>query len=301
MVIQHPFRVAVERTTPNRSSRARSPDARSIFVVTNRSGLREIGTHADLLKLTGGDPFVRWGIPDPLSGAALANDGAVAIERFGRRGRGMWVFPVASGGGMDDIRDLLEQLAAGPVRDLAITGISVPQGYQGLLDETFGSGPSGDWDWMWTAEAPPQVSLEDRLIQLDDTADAEELTALASTHSPTGEGDPGTGRTQLWLGLRNTRGELTAAGAMQLWESGAPHLAGIVTHADYRGQGLGRAVTAGLTRHAVAEYGVCTLGMYSDNAPARAVYTGLGYRTAYAWHSRSPRQLLAGRRRPAEN
>lgn len=264
---------------------------RSIFVVTNRSGLREISAHAELLELTGGDPFVRWGIPDPLAGYVSANDGAVAVERFGRRGRGLWVFPFAAGG-TDDIRDLLDQLAAGPVRDLAITGISVPQGNEVLIDETFGPGPSGNWDWMWTTDAPPRVDLEDRLIPLDDTADADELAALASAHSPTGEGDPGTGRTQLWLGLRNARGELAAAGAMQLWESGAPHLAGIVTHADYRGQGLGRAVTAGLTRHAVAEYGVCTLGMYSDNAPARAVYTGLGYRTAYAWHSRTPRRLL---------
>lgn len=59
-----------------------------------------------------------------------------------------------------------------------------------------------------------------------------------------------------------------------------------MTDVALRGRGLGRAVTAGLTRWAIARHGVCTLGMYSDNPPARALYLGLGYRTAYAWHSR---------------
>lgn len=54
----------------------------------------------------------------------------------------------------------------------------------------------------------------------------------------------------------------------------------------HRGQGLGVAVTAGLTRRGIAGSGVCTLGMYSDNDLARRLYTHLGYRTAYAWCSR---------------
>lgn len=246
--------------------------------------LRRITSHADLLDLTGGDPFVRWGIPDPFTGEVLAGHGAVAVERFGRRGRGLWVFP-HSGGGEVAIRDLLEALG-GRVADLGTASISVPQEYADQLAATFALGSGGEWDWMWTDREPPAALHEDRLITLDDTDDAAELESLATAHSPTGEGDPGTGRTKLWLGLRAPDGELLAAGAMQTLESGAPHLAGIVTHADHRGRGLARAVTAGLTRHAVAEHGVCTLGMYSANPPARAIYYGLGYHTAYAWHSR---------------
>nr|WP_281497537.1 GNAT family N-acetyltransferase [Ornithinimicrobium sp. F0845] len=140
---------------------------------------------------------------------------------------------------------------------------------------------------MWTTQDPPSIPQEEALVVLDDSADAAELAALATAHSPTGEGDPGTGRTRLWLGIRSAGGELLAAGAMQSLENGVPHLAGIVTHTDHRGLGLGRAVTAGLTRAALAEHGVCTLGMYSANPSARAIYTALGYRTAYAWHSRT--------------
>ncbi len=253
-------------------------------MVASDTLLRNITSHPDLLELCGGDPFVRWGIPDPFTGAVLAGPGAVAVERFGRRGRGLWVFP-HSGGHSVAIRDLLEALG-GPVAERGITGISVPQEYADQLAATFELGSGGEWDWMWTDQAPPPVLFEDRLITLDDTRDAAELEALSAVHSPTGEGDPGTGRTDLWLGIRTPEGQLVAAGAMQSLESGAPHLAGIVTHTDHRGLGLARAVTAGLTRHAVDEHGVCTLGMYSANPPARAIYYGLGYQTAYAWHSR---------------
>lgn len=247
--------------------------------------LRTIASHAELLALTDGDPFVRWGVPDPFYGRVLANDGAVAIERVGRRGRGLWVFP-HSGGGEGQIRALLEQLRV-PMAEMGASGISVPQQYAEQLAETFQLGPGGEWDWMWTTRSPSHgIPGEERLVVLDDTADAAEIAALSTAHSPTGEGDPGTGRTRLWLGIRSDQGALVAVGAMQSWETGVPHLAGIVTHTELRGQGLARAVTAGLTRAAVAEHGVCTLGMYSDNPPARAIYTGLGYSTAYAWHSR---------------
>lgn len=257
--------------------------------------LRTVTSHADLLALTAGDPFVRWGISDPLPGRVLATDGAVAVERFGRRGRGLWVLP-HSGGGTTAVRGLLRQLP-GPVAEMETAGISLPQAYAAQLAEVFELGPGGEWDWMWTTTHPPHgIPGEDQLVVLDDTDDAEEIASLSSAHSPNGEGDPGTGRTHLWLGLRSSgtgsqlrlgaRGELVAVGAMQRLESGVPHLAGIVTHLGHRGQGLGRAVTAGLTRAGLAEDGVCTLGMYSDNPPARAVYLSLGYRTAYAWHSR---------------
>ena len=248
------------------------------------TALRSLTSHAELMALTGGDPFVRWGIPNPLTGVVLAMGGAVAVERFGRRGRGLWVLPHSGGEGAA-IAGLL-RLLAGPVTALGVTGISLPQEYAGELAATFPLGAGGEWDWMWTTAQPPVVPHEERLLVLDDLQDADELTALSVVHSPNGEGDPGTGRTSRWLGIRSGADGLVAAGAMQFLESGAPHLAGIVTHRDHRGLGLGRAVTAGLTRHAIAAHGVCTLGMYSANPPARAIYRSLGYRTAYAWHSR---------------
>ena len=251
--------------------------------MTSDTLLRSITSHSALLELTGGDPFVRWGIPDPLVGAVLAGRGAVAIERFGRRGRGLWVFP-HSGGDHAAVRELLEGLV-GRVAGLGTESISVPQEYADQLAATFELGSGGEWDWMWTDREPPRAVHEDRLIVLDDADDAQELESLATAHSPTGEGDPGTGRTQLWLGIRSAGGELLAAGAMQTLDSGAPHLAGIVTHTDHRGRGLGEAMVTELTQRAIAVAGVSTLGVTRTNTAAVRLYQRLGYRTAHTFRT----------------
>src|SRR5699024_4356157 len=130
------------------------------------TALRSITSHAELLTLTDGDPFVRWGLPEPLSGRALATRGAVAVERFGRRGRGLWVFP-HSGGAAPAIRDLLGQLP-GPVQQWQSRSISLPQEYAEELAAVFDVGDGGDWDWMWTTTDPPEVPREDELVILDD-------------------------------------------------------------------------------------------------------------------------------------
>jgi len=53
-----------------------------------------------------------------------------------------------------------------------------------------------------------------------------------------------------------------------------------------RGAGWGAAVTAHLTRLAVAEVGACALGMFADNDVARRLYHRLGYTTGMEWTSR---------------
>ena len=75
---------------------------------------------------------------------------------------------------------------------------------------------------------------------------------------------------------RPDQGELVAVGASQPFTDEVPHLAGIVTRGDLRGQGLGRLVTESLTLTEVQRSGVCTLGMYSDNDAASQLYGGLG-------------------------
>ena len=51
-------------------------------------------------------------------------------------------------------------------------------------------------------------------------------------------------------------------------------------------QGWGAAVTAHLTRLAVAEVGACALGMFADNDVARRLYHRLGFTTGMEWTSR---------------
>ena len=55
---------------------------------------------------------------------------------------------------------------------------------------------------------------------------------------------------------------------------------------DRRGEGWGAAVTAHLTRLAVAETGACALGMFADNDVARRLYHRLGFTTGMEWTSR---------------
>jgi predicted GNAT family acetyltransferase len=55
---------------------------------------------------------------------------------------------------------------------------------------------------------------------------------------------------------------------------------------EVRGRGVGTAISIGLTAHALEDgSGVATLGAYSDNAAALAIYHRLGYRTAHRFRS----------------
>ena len=65
-----------------------------------------------------------------------------------------------------------------------------------------------------------------------------------------------------------------------------PHLAGIVVRPERRGHGIGGLLTETLTARAVAEAGVSTLSVFSDNAGAIRLYEHLGYATAHHFHTR---------------
>lgn len=249
--------------------------------------VRHIADHPALLALTGGDPYVRWGIPDPLPAPALVVEGAVAVERHGRR-RGYWVWPLEEAADpAGAVRSAVATLADGGYLEPAeVAGLSVAQPYLAAAADIVELADGGDWEWMWTVTAPPPEPGEEELVELSDSADAEEIAAMIARHNPRAWTEPGTGRTELWLGLRDERGELVVVGGMERLDTGVPHLAGILTATGLRGRGLGRMVSAALTRRALELSPVCTLGMYSDNAPARAVYRRLGYRTAKAWSSR---------------
>lgn len=247
--------------------------------------VRSVRDHAALLALTGDDAWVRWSVPRPLDGLALTTGDAVAVERRGRR-HGWWLWPLPHA--RDPGRALAEALQAlRETGQLAVAeSVSVPRDWAAVRDRLVPTGDGGDWEWMWTRTPPAPVPGEDDLVELSDRGDAEEIMAFARTHNPRSWADAGSGRTELWLGLRDAAGRLRAVGGMERLETGAPHLAGIVTRAGERGQGLGRLVTAALARRAIHGSGVCTLGVYADNAAAVGLYHRLGFRTAHAWSSR---------------
>ncbi len=265
---------------------------------------------ADLVEWTGGDRVVRAECtPLPGTEALAVREGhvwAVAFARptfthgtnlmmHGDDGSGVLVSPA--------VVAALEELVASPpfagwlgdLRTKGVDAVSLPRTAQhvgGLLPE-----PRGLWEWMWTTTSPPvspaaepasiyPVDPMDPMDPVDLTsADRGRLQALLDAHNPGTDGRPFARPGQRWVGVRDDAGTLLAAGCCEPEQSGTPVLSGITVAPHARGRGLGRAVTAELTRGAVATHGWCTLGMYSVNATARRLYRSLGYETAAVWSS----------------
>jgi ribosomal protein S18 acetylase RimI-like enzyme len=96
---------------------------------------------------------------------------------------------------------------------------------------------------------------------------------------------PGSAAARRWVGLTEA-GVLLACAADTSSVDGVGHLSSIAVHPDARGKGLGRAVTASLTRRLLEEgRDVVTLGMYADNAAGRAMYDALGFRDEHRFTS----------------
>ena len=249
--------------------------------------MHPVASHRELLDLTDQDPFIRYDVPDGGYENAWAVGHAVAFPRLRQSSNRLGITVT---GPHDDAALLLDFVA----RDMDLTGvaaISVDQDLLPALHTVFVEragrplAAGGDWEWMWTHDAPPRLPEEDLLTTLDDSADAADVLALHEIGNPSAESRPGEAVSERWVGVRD-HGILVASAAMQRTSGGAPHLTGITVAPSHRGRRLGLAMTAALTRYAVESDGVCTLGMYSDNAVARRLYTGLGYQVAHAWASR---------------
>ena len=138
------------------------------------------------------------------------------------------------------------------------------------------------WEWMWTDRTPAPVPGEESVCWVD----AEDrLSALLASANPRHHGRPGDPDIRGWAGVRDDNGRLVAAGALAVLDTGIPNLRSISTDPAARGRGMGAAVSAFLTRHALRDAPVVTLGMYSDNDTARRLYTRLGYRRSHAFCS----------------
>ncbi|NLW99953.1 MAG: GNAT family N-acetyltransferase [Actinomycetales bacterium] len=248
--------------------------------------MRPVAAHAELLEISASDPWVRWGLSATMPEPAWVDGTMAVIPRMGRR-PGFWVTPLVGAVAPEQLRAALLWLRdSGEIERLSASGLSVPQEHLAIAEDVFYLTDGGDWEWMWTTTEPPLDPREALVEELDDREDAEEISAFSHANNPRVWTEIGTGRVGRWLGLRDPKGRLIAVGGVEVEDSGVPHLSGIVTAREHRGQGLGSVISAALTRDALAEHGVCTLGMFSDNDTARRVYHRLGYRTARCWNSR---------------
>lgn len=239
-----------------------------------------------LLAATAGHPFVRWEVTDDLASTWWQVDGAAGFRRVRHTGRSSFTL-LGSDDGVAALVTHLPGIAAAvePARrGRGVFAVSVPQHLEPLLHQRFRVMGGGDWEWFHTTTAPPELPAYEQVQPLDDVGRADEVTAFLAEHPPTADTAPGQG--ERWFAIERADGALVAVGAWGRTRAGAPHLSSVAVAARLRGHGLGRVVVGALTRRAVLEAGVCTLGMYSDNAVGRRLYLSLGYRIGCAWASR---------------
>jgi ribosomal protein S18 acetylase RimI-like enzyme len=140
-----------------------------------------------------------------------------------------------------------------------------------------------DWHWMLTQEpVQPDTRWDVSVLGDEDTAAIDELLDEANPGSFARPGSPGL---SAWLGVRDGD-RIIAAGAVQRTHDGTGHLRGVTVLPDLRRKGVGVALSAALTEHALRQgSGTATLGVYTDNAAAIRLYERLGYRVVHTFRS----------------
>jgi len=251
-----------------------------------------IEDHDRLVGLTGGDPWVRWGLARTQT-PSLWHDGAsgaVAVRRTQPPYGVSLVLLPGPGGlspatvaaalhlpppgtrapGLTAPRSATADVLAG----VALAGLTPPDG-------------GAEWEWMWTTDAPPAVPGEARVERLDpaDPATRTGLTRLLAEHSPRHSASPDRPDVAGWVGVRAGDPIIACAAWVEL-VPGVPLLASVAVHPGARRRGLAAALTATITRRALAAGApAVTVDLYSDNDDARRLYRRLGFRRAHAFTS----------------
>jgi ribosomal protein S18 acetylase RimI-like enzyme len=219
---------------------------------------------AEVLLATDHDPYVRGSLRKPMV-TGWTGHGAVAWRATDAEERRPYLMTL---GDPHAVALLVEELLP-ELRDQ--TRITLPRGTAPLLPAWVAL-DGEDWDFRWLGAPPPEQPAEDRVVPVGD----EEVAALLALASPTASALPGDPAVRRWVGFRSDQG-LLACAADTSAATGVGHLSSIAVHPDARGQGLGAAVTAALSRQLLT--GGCevvTLGMYAWNTAGRALYDHLG-------------------------
>ncbi len=158
----------------------------------------------------------------------------------------------------------------------------MPRGTPAHLPAWGGMSGSTDWDFRWLDAPPPVQPGEERVVPVDDDTAVKEPRAASS---PTASAHPGDAAVRRWVGVLDGD-ELVACAADTSGSTGVGHLSSIAVRPDRRGSGLGKAVTAALTRQLFEDgCDVVTLGMYAVNGTGRRLYDALGYRDEHRFTS----------------
>lgn len=222
------------------------------------------------------DPYVRHHL-DPDSVVRAFVEGAAAVVEYRSP------LPIADGhlltalGPATDLSRLVPQvvdMVEVPSR------ISFPAAAVAALPGKWRPDPQKQWHWMLTDAMPPGPR-----IAVEQLVDDDEVDALLDAHAPDAHARPGSPRVECWLGVREG-GALVAVGALVRQYDGTGHLRAVTVVPEARGRGLGRELSAALTQRALdGGSGVASLGVYTDNEAALAVYRRLGYGEVWTFAS----------------
>ena len=221
-------------------------------------------------------PFVRHQLdPDRVEGAWLDGDAAAVLVR--RPMVDGTIRTLSGFGPVTGLHRLLEAVAA-EVEPPARVMVDAPDAT--AVPATWPLTEVRHWHWMRSTRAlPPET------VAVEELPDLDEVAALLDTAAPDSHARPGTPGVEAWLGVRDDRGGLVAVGAVVRQPDGTGHLRAVTVAGHARGRGLGRELSTAMTRRAMADTGVSSLGVYLDNEPALRIYRGLGYEVAHSFSS----------------
>lgn len=216
---------------------------------------------------TSDERFVRWQMNHRAVTRAWVGAGATIVENTGERPG----VPAASRGftclgpaeSLVPLMHAVAEVAEAPRR------LTVPV----ELAEGAPWQHAESWLWRWMYADRPVSAPRVPVVELADAAEIDEVLDTGNPDAWARPGDPGVE----WLGIRDG-GRLVAVGAVTRQQSGVGLLQAVTVVPEARGQGLGRDVSAGLSRLAQSvPPGVATLGAYADNEVAVATYLSLGF------------------------
>ncbi|GIJ27170.1 hypothetical protein Vqi01_23320 [Micromonospora qiuiae] len=228
-----------------------------------------LGGRDAILAATERHPFVRHSLPPDQPVQGWRRDGAVG-----------WLLPPTFqgpvGGAIGAVTPAVELVTALAAERAFEAGrwLHLPRLDPAALDGDPGLGAYEDWDFLWTATAPPPQPGEERVVRLTG-ADHPALTALIEGSYPTSTVRPGNPRVIDWYGILD--GDRLIACGADCTRGDVGFLAGLTVAPEHRNRGLGATLTAGLTWALRARYDVVALGVYPANVGAIRLYRRLGY------------------------
>ena len=243
--------------------------------------IRRICDYQQLLDAVGTDVFVRMEVvPEERFAAWVAPDAYATIARDLEGGASAWLSALGAPESVARLVDTaLAEIRDGDGSIKPPSGLTVPRAlgvarWGGTVNEF------SAWDVMVAESAPPAQPGEEAVQPLGELT---EIQAFLDMYSPHHSVAAESASVQLWAGIRDKHsGTLLSIGAQTLRGDRVPYLASIATAPHARGRGYGGAVTAFLTRSALASgHPLCTLAHYHPNPAARSIYLRIGYRTTH--------------------